>query len=93
MLSQPRSTSKGGVAIDGRTDSAGRLVYLVGDRDSLIGPDERDQIRAALTDAAVEHELVVYPDTEHAFFWPGKPTFAPAARGDAWQGILRLVAD
>jgi carboxymethylenebutenolidase len=71
----------------------GRLVYLVGDRDTLIGPDEREQIRAALTDAGVDHELVVYPDTEHAFFWPGTPTFVPAAHDDAWRRILELIAD
>jgi carboxymethylenebutenolidase len=71
----------------------GRLVYLVGDRDTLIGPDEREQIRAALTDAGVDHELVVYPDTEHAFFWPGTPAFAAAAHDDAWHRILRLITD
>ena len=71
----------------------GRLVYLVGDRDTLIGPNERDQIRAALTDAGVDHELVVYPDTEHAFFWPGTPGFAAAAHDDAWHRILRLITD
>jgi carboxymethylenebutenolidase len=72
---------------------AGRLVYLVGDRDALIGPDEREQIRAALTDAGVDHELAVYPDTEHAFFWQGTPAFGAAARDDAWQRILQLITD
>jgi carboxymethylenebutenolidase len=71
----------------------GRLVYFVGDRDALIGSDEREQIRAALADAGVDHEIVVYPDTEHAFFWPGTPTFDAAARDDAWQRILALVSD
>jgi carboxymethylenebutenolidase len=71
----------------------GRLVYLVGGRDALIGPDEREQIRAALTDAGVDHELVVYADTEHAFFWPGTPTFHAAAHDDAWQRILQLITD
>jgi carboxymethylenebutenolidase len=71
----------------------GRLLYLVGERDALIGPDEREQIRAALADAGVDHELVVYPDTEHAFFWPGTPTFTEAARDDAWHRILQLIAD
>src|SRR5262249_19894972 len=71
----------------------GRLVYLVGERDALVGADEREQIRAALAGAGVDHEVVVYPDTEHAFFWPGTPTFAARARGDAWRRILRLLAD
>jgi carboxymethylenebutenolidase len=71
----------------------GRLVYLVGDRDTLIARDERDQIRAALSDAGVDHELVVYPDTEHAFFWPGTLGFADTAHDDAWHQILRLITD
>jgi carboxymethylenebutenolidase len=72
---------------------SGRLLYLVGERDALIGPEEREQIRAALTDAGVDHELVVYPDTEHAFFWPDTATFSAAAHDDAWQRILALIAD
>ena len=72
---------------------SGLLVYFVGERDALIGPDEREEIRAALTDAGVDHEIVVYPDTEHAFFWPGTPTFDGAARDDAWQRIVALVDD
>ena len=49
----------------------GRLLYLVGEEDSLIGASQRGQIRDALRAAGTDHELVVYPGTEHAFFWPG----------------------
>jgi carboxymethylenebutenolidase len=70
----------------------GRLLYLVGADDRLIDAGQRGQIRAALTAAGTDHELVVYPGTEHAFFWPGTPAFNQAARDDAWARILSLLA-
>ncbi len=70
----------------------GRLLYLVGDDDSLIGPDQRAQIGDALRAAGTDHHMVVYPGTEHAFFWPATPAFNQAARDDAWARILALLA-
>jgi carboxymethylenebutenolidase len=37
--------------------------------------DQRERIGTARRDAGVRHELVSYPGTEHAFFWPGTPPF------------------
>lgn len=70
----------------------GRLVYLVGEDDTLIDPGQREQIRAALTAAGVDHELVSYPGVGHAFFWPGTPPFNQQARDDAWRRIMELLA-
>lgn len=69
----------------------GRLLYLVGQDDALIDAAQRDQIAAALTAAGVDHEVVVYPGTGHAFFWPDTPTFNTTARADAWHRILELI--
>jgi carboxymethylenebutenolidase len=69
-----------------------RLLYLVGEDDALIGAAQRGQITAALAGAGVDHELVTYPGTGHAYFWPGTPPFSEAARGDSWSRILRLLA-
>jgi carboxymethylenebutenolidase len=63
----------------------GRLLYLVGEDDALIEAAQRDQIAAALAGAAVDHELVTYPGTAHAYFWPGTPPFSQAARDDSWS--------
>ena len=71
----------------------GRLLYLVGEDDALIDAAQRDQIGTALRDAGIRHELVGYPGTEHAFFWPGTPPFRQQARDDAWSRILALLAD
>lgn len=70
----------------------GRLLYLVGEEDALIGEAQRGQIAAALAAAGVDHELVTYPGTAHAYFWPGTPPFNRAARDDSWSRILRLLA-
>jgi len=71
---------------------AGRLLYLVGEDDSLIDAGQRGQIAAALAAAGVDHELVAYPATRHAFFWPGTPAYNQQARDDAWTRILALLA-
>jgi carboxymethylenebutenolidase len=68
------------------------LLYLVGEQDALIDAGQREQIRAALAAAGVDHELVSYPGVGHAFFWPGTPPFSRAARDDAWGRILTLLA-
>jgi hypothetical protein len=39
----------------------------------------------------VDHEVVSYPGVQHAFFWPGTPSFNQAARDDAWTRILALL--
>lgn len=71
----------------------GKLLYLVGDEDFLIDADQREQIAAALEAAKIDHELVRYPGTGHAFFWPGTPDYRPQARADAWSRILTLLSD
>jgi carboxymethylenebutenolidase len=69
----------------------GRLLYLVGEDDTLISSGQREQIRAALSGAGVDHEVVSYPGVQHAFFWPGTPAFSREARDDAWRRILGLL--
>jgi carboxymethylenebutenolidase len=71
---------------------SGRLLYLVGEDDFLIDADQRRQIADALHAAGPEHEVVSYPETGHAFWWPGSPVFSQKARDDAWSRILALFA-
>jgi carboxymethylenebutenolidase len=70
----------------------GRILYLVGEDDALITAAQRREIGDALQAAGIEHELVVYPGTAHAFFWPGTPAFNQQARDDAWSRILAMLA-
>ncbi len=69
----------------------GRILYLVGDDDALIDAEQCGQILAALRNSSIDHEFVSYPNTEHAFFWPGTAAYNAAARDDAWARILQLL--
>lgn len=70
----------------------GRLLYLVGGDDTLIDAAQREEIGAALDRAGADHELVVYPGVQHAFFWPGTAAYDPGATEDAWGRLTRLLA-
>jgi carboxymethylenebutenolidase len=70
----------------------GRVLFLVGEDDSLIDAGQRSRIRDALQAAGTDHEFVSYPGTAHAFFWPGTEAFSKQARDDAWSRILALLA-
>ena len=66
------------------------MLYLVGGRDSLIPQPAREQIRSALADAGVRHDLVVYPTAEHAFFWEGTASYDAAATQAAWGRLFEF---
>lgn len=70
----------------------GRILYLVGEDDTLIDADQRRHIRDAPQDAGTDHEFITYPGAAHAFFWPGTPAFSRQARDDAWSRILAMLA-
>jgi carboxymethylenebutenolidase len=70
----------------------GRLLYLVGGADALIDDAQLEQIRAALAGAGVDHEVIVYPGVQHAYFWPGTHTYQEAAASDSWDRILALLS-
>ncbi|GAB3825971.1 dienelactone hydrolase family protein [Dactylosporangium cerinum] len=72
-------------------DITGRLLFLVGGADHVVPPADVDTVGAALRGAGVRHEIVVYPDTPHAFLLPGPPTFRPAPAADAWRRVLELI--
>jgi carboxymethylenebutenolidase len=85
-MSQPAPT------LDLTPGISGSILYLVGEDDTLIDAGQRSQIRDALQSAGIEHELVSYPGTGHAFFWPDTQAFSRPARDDAWSRILTMLA-
>ena len=85
-LSQPTP------ALDLTPGIRGKLAYFVGEDDFLIDAAQRKLIGDALRDAGVRHEMVLYPGTGHAFFWPGTPEYRAESRDDAWSRILALLA-
>jgi carboxymethylenebutenolidase len=70
---------------------SGPILALYGGADAGIGEDLRDEFSAALTDAGVAHEFVVYPGAPHSFFDRAHYDFA-AECTDAWRRTLRFLA-
>ena len=64
----------------------GRVLYLVGEDDHVVPPEHRREIAAALRNAGVEHEIVVYPGAGHGFL-----STDPAAADDAWRRVQALL--
>ena len=85
-MSQPSPT------LDLTPGISGRILYLTGEDDELIDAGQRRQIGDTLQAAGVSHELITYPGTAHAFFWPGTPAYNQKARDDAWSRILAMLA-
>src|SRR4051812_17379335 len=85
---EPTLDAAAGIARQG-----GKLLYIVGGKDALIGPEQVALIRAKLAEARVAHEVVVYPEAAHAFFWEGTPSFDRAARDGAWSRVETFFAD
>jgi carboxymethylenebutenolidase len=85
-MSQPSPT------LDLTPGISGRILYLTGEDDELIDAGQRRQIGDALQAAGISHELITYPGTAHAFFWPGTPAYNQKARDDAWSRILTMLA-
>jgi carboxymethylenebutenolidase len=88
-LSQPEPTLDltPGIAAHG-----GKITLLVGDADHVINAEQREQIAAALKTANVDHDVVIYPDVGHAFFWEAGEAFNREARDDAWARVLDLFS-
>lgn len=74
-------------------DIRGRLLCLFGGRDNLIPLDQVEIVRAELTRADVDHEVVVYEDASHGFFCELRESYHPKAAADAWQRLTSLFAD
>jgi len=72
-------------------DMHGNVLGLFGGADPGISAASIDAFDAALTRAALPHELHVYPDAPHSFFDRRADDFA-AESADAWHRVLELVA-
>jgi carboxymethylenebutenolidase len=70
----------------------GRLLFLVGDQDQVVPAADRKLVAEALREAGVDHELVVYPDTPHAFLLEGADTYRAEAAEDAWRRMDAFLA-
>ena len=78
----------------GPTERAGELaapvLALMGGDDPGIPLDEVEAFDAALDEAGVEHDVVVYPGAPHSFFDRKYEEFA-ADSEDAWMRVLAFI--
>jgi carboxymethylenebutenolidase len=66
------------------------ILALQAGADQNITRVENDAFERALTDAGVEHELVVYDGAPHSFFDRKQEEFAEASE-DAWRRTLEFI--
>lgn len=70
----------------------GKILCLFGEKDALIPLTQVDAIRAALKQANVRGEVVVYPGADHGFFCDQRATYQQAAAEDSWKRVKALFA-
>jgi carboxymethylenebutenolidase len=70
----------------------GRLVYIVGDQDHVITPEQCAAIGARLTAEGIRHDMIVIPGAGHAFLAEGTPAYQPAPAAQAWQLIAATLS-
>ena len=67
------------------------VLGLFGDRDQSIPTGTIREFDELLSRIGLEHEIVVYPDSGHAFFRDTDPgVFKPEAAQDAWERTTRF---
>ena len=89
-LSRPEPTV---TLTHGISEHDGRLVYFVGEQDSLITAEQLKTMEIALNTARVSHEIIVYAETKHGFFCDQRPeTFNETSRNDSWRRVRELFA-
>jgi carboxymethylenebutenolidase len=69
------------------------VLGLFGDQDVSIPVGTIEQFDQLLVSMGVEHEVIVYPNSGHAFFRDRDPkAYRPAAAEDAWKRVTDFFA-
>jgi carboxymethylenebutenolidase len=63
------------------------VLAVYGALDSRVNAT-RDAARAALERAGLAHDIVTFPDADHAFFNDTGPRYNPTAAAGAYQRLL-----
>jgi carboxymethylenebutenolidase len=64
------------------------VLGLYGGKDQGIPLATVEQMRTALEKAKVTAEIVVYPESNHAFFADYRPSYNEVDAKDGWQKLL-----
>ncbi len=69
------------------------VLGLFGDADQSIPVGTVEEFTKLLGDIGVEHEVIVYPNSGHAFFRDSDPSvYKPEASRDAWDRVKKFFA-
>ena len=67
------------------------VLGLFGDKDQSIPVGTVEQFDKLLDQIGVEHEVIVYPNSGHAFFRDSDPAvYKPEASRDAWERVQKF---
>lgn len=70
------------------------VLALFGDQDPSIPSGTIAALEQVLERNRIEHEIVVYPDSGHAFFRDRDPSvYKPVAAADAWRRLVAFLSD
>jgi carboxymethylenebutenolidase len=70
------------------------VLGLFGDKDVSIPAGTIEEFDKLLDTIGVQHEVIVYPDSGHAFFRDTDPSvYKPEAAKDAWGRVTRFLAE
>ena len=81
-----------GTALDNAIRIAYPVLGLFGGADQGIPAEQVRALDAALDQAGVTHDVVIYPDAPHSFFDRRAEEYADAS-ADAWRRILAFIGD
>lgn len=69
------------------------VLGLFGDQDQSIPVGTVEQFDKLLDQLGAEHEIVIYPNSGHAFFRDRDPSkYKPAAAKDAWERVIKFLS-
>jgi carboxymethylenebutenolidase len=69
------------------------VLGLFGDADQSIPVGTVEQFDKLLNTLGLEHEVIIYPNSGHAFFRDSDPNvYIPAAAQDAWERVKKFFA-
>lgn len=76
-----------------RTNLKAPVLGFFGDADESIPAGTIQEFEKVLDDAGVEHDVITYPNSGHAFFRDSDPSvYKPEASKDAWERAKKFFA-
>ncbi len=69
------------------------VLAIFGELDQGVSPEVAKNRARQMDGAGVDHETIIYPEAQHAFFNDTRSAYNAAAAADAWQRMIRLFRE